>query len=46
MELVIIIFSGLISILYLYFIELKERQTRELKELNERIEKRANFFNA
>ena len=46
MELVIIIFSGLISILYLYLIELKERQTRELKELNEKIEKRANFFNA
>lgn len=46
MELVIIIFSGLISILYLYLIELRERQTRELKELNERIEKRANFFNA
>jgi hypothetical protein len=46
MELVIIIFSGLISILYLYLIELRERQTRELKELNEKIEKRANFFNA
>ena len=46
MEIVIIIFGGLISLLYLYFIELKEKHTSELKKLNEQIEKRSNVFNA
>ena len=46
MELVMIILGGFFSLLYIYFIELKEKHARELRILNEQIEKRSNVFNA